>query len=103
MVTEPALCLLFNAKPVPVEFVLPPSPAGQPWRVAVDIARAPTRDISEPGGEPALREPVRYRMEHRSLVILTRGWMRGGGEKPGCGEFGSDKAGATCCDVRKRQ
>lgn len=66
---EPALCLLFNAERVEVEFVLP-LPSGQPWRVAVDTARVPPEDISASGEETLLEEPGRYRLENRSLVIL---------------------------------
>jgi isoamylase len=68
---DPALCLLFNAEPVEVEFVLPP--AGHPWRVAVETARVPPRDIYAPDDEPLLGEPGRYRLESRSLAILVGG------------------------------
>ena len=53
---EPALCLLFNAAPEKVEFVLPPPSGGHLWRVAVDTARASSQDISAPGHEPLLEE-----------------------------------------------
>lgn len=70
---EPALCLLFNAEPAAVEFVLQPPPAGHTWRVIVDTAQAPPRDIHVPGDEPVLDEQGRYRLENRSLAILLSG------------------------------
>lgn len=66
---EPALCLLFNAEPEAVEFVLPPS-AGRTWRALVDTAQAPPRDIHVPDEEPVLEDQGRYRLENRSLAIL---------------------------------
>ena len=69
----PALCLLFNAQPDQAAFMLPRAPAGLPWRIAVDTARASPQDISAPGEEPLLREQGRYRTENRSLVILISG------------------------------
>lgn len=68
---EPALCLLFNAEPKAVEFVLPPPPAGRTWRLAVDTAQAPPRDIHAPGDKLVFEEQGRYRVENRSLAILV--------------------------------
>ena len=70
---KPSVCLLFNAEPDEVEFVLRPHPTGRTWRVAVDTAQASLRDIDVPGDEPALEEQGRYRLENRSLAILFSG------------------------------
>jgi len=70
---EPVLCLLFNAEPEAVEFVLQPPPAGCTWRVAVDTARMPPQDIHASGDEPLLEEPGRYRLGSHSLAILLSG------------------------------
>ena len=70
--TEPTLCLLFNAEPAAMAFTLPPPPQ-QPWRIAVDTAQPPPRDIHAPGDEPPLAVPGHYRLENRAMAILLSG------------------------------
>jgi|GEM_PF-5396042 len=72
---ELGLCLLFNAEPEEVKFVLQPPLAGRRWRVTVDAAQAPSLDIHISGDESWLEDRESVCVENRSLAILVTGWM----------------------------
>jgi glycogen operon protein len=68
-----AICLLFNAGSDAVNFVLPASPLGNQWRLAVDTFGDTPHDFFAVGEESLLECPHTYRMSPRSSVILLAG------------------------------
>jgi pullulanase/glycogen debranching enzyme len=75
---EPDLFLLFNADDRSVEFSIPPLPAGNVWRLAVDTSRFAPDDLFDAGKEPAMQNRSDFRLEPRSSAILL---MDDGGAK----------------------
>ncbi len=67
---DPDLCILFNAGPEAMVFVLPTLPEDTRWHLAADTARPSPDDIQEPGNESPLDDPQHYRVDPRSSVIL---------------------------------
>lgn len=70
---SPALCMLFNAEIIEIEFELPPAPGNDMWWIAVDTANPVPYDICEQGHEMRLQTQDRYLAESRSMVILISG------------------------------
>jgi isoamylase len=68
---EPDLYLMFNADRRRISFSLPAPAGGTSWRVAVDTALQPPRDICAPGEERALAAAFAYLVESRSSVVLV--------------------------------
>ncbi len=68
------LYIMFNPGARAVEFALP-DPHQGPWKLAVDTAGEPGRDIFPPREEPRLRVR-RLRCAGRSVVVLVSGWNR---------------------------
>jgi glycogen operon protein len=64
------LYLMFNAGMEETDFVLPPLPPGNRWRLAVDTSRPAPQDLSAAGEEPLLDNSKTYHVEARSSVIL---------------------------------
>lgn len=62
--------LMFNAGEKKCTFVIPKSPGGNVWTVALDTAKPPPDDIPEPGTEPILRGVSKYDVHSRSMVVL---------------------------------
>lgn len=76
------LYLMFNAGTEAETFVLPVSPHGGNWRLAVDTFRPSPQDLFEAGEEIVLDNQQVYRVEARSSVILIarpQGLVRAGG------------------------
>jgi isoamylase len=68
--TEPDLFLLFNTDTNPVDFIIPVSPAGKIWRLAIDASRTAPDDLFDPGKEPSMQGQNTLRLEPRSSAIL---------------------------------
>ncbi|WP_348759583.1 glycogen debranching protein GlgX [Candidatus Methylocalor cossyra] len=66
----PELCLLFNAHPHPVSFVLPAPPQGCRWFKMVDTDAAPPFDVCQPGHGVPQQEPSLW-VQDRSMVVLV--------------------------------
>lgn len=70
-VIDDTMVILMTANPDPVEFRLPPTPAGERWAVLLDTSRP-----HEGPGARHYRGRARYQLEPRSMVVLahaTRG------------------------------
>jgi isoamylase len=65
------LYVILNAHREPLEFVIPSSPTGRPWRRAVDTALPSPEDALDLDQGPLIPLLHRYRVEARSLVILV--------------------------------
>ncbi|HET92195.1 MAG TPA: glycogen debranching enzyme GlgX [Chloroflexi bacterium] len=63
------LHVMLNAYWEPLEFALPPLPAGERWRRIVDTALDAPEDFREPGSAPVV-EGEAYRVEPRASVLL---------------------------------
>ena len=66
-----ALCLLFNAGNVEVDFHLPSPPPTARWRLAVDTFAETPHDLFPAGEELLLKYPQTYLVKPRSSVILV--------------------------------
>jgi glycogen operon protein len=55
----------------PLDFELPPPPAGTRWHAFADTAATPPNDAHAPGAEPPLGACDRIRVESRAVVILV--------------------------------
>ncbi len=66
-----ALCLLFNAGVLDVDFRLPPAPPGQRWGIAVDTAHPRPPHVREPGQERPVDPAGRCLLRGRSLIVLV--------------------------------
>jgi isoamylase len=64
------LCLLANAGEQPVEFRVPPSPDGMPWRYVLDTAAAAPDDIVA-GDAAAEVAGSKLKLAGHSLIVLT--------------------------------
>jgi glycogen operon protein len=64
------LYVALNAYWEPLEFELPPLPAGRAWTRLVDTGLAPPQDFSHPT-EALPGEPYTYLAQSRSVVVLT--------------------------------
>ncbi len=60
---------IINAHWEPLDFELPPPPAGTTWRQAVDTALDSPADLPDAGCEPGVKVP-RYQAAPRSVVVL---------------------------------
>jgi isoamylase len=68
-----ALFMAFNAGVGRASFVLPPSPIGGIWRVAIDTAAASPGDACRPGAGRVLRPGPGLEIDGRALVVLSAG------------------------------
>jgi isoamylase len=64
------LLMIFNADVNSAPFHLPPLPKALTWRLAVDTARAPPRDLFAEGEELMVDHSKPYRVEARSSAIF---------------------------------
>jgi glycogen operon protein len=67
----PPLCLLFNANPERVEFVLPAAPEGYSWRTAVDTGQPSPRDVIAAGERTPALAQERYGLAARAMAVLA--------------------------------
>jgi len=65
-----ALCLLFNAGNLELDFHLPSPPPTACWRLAVDTFAEAPHDLFPAGEELPLKYPKSYLVKPRSSVIL---------------------------------
>jgi len=65
-----ALCLLFNAGAVAVDFRLPPLLPGTQWYLSVNTFAETPHDLFAEGEEPLLLCPQSFLLESRSSAVL---------------------------------
>ena len=54
-----------------IDFRVPVSPSGRPWRRLIDTVQPSPRDIVELDAGPRVAEEERYRVAARSVVVLV--------------------------------
>jgi glycogen operon protein len=60
-----------NAYVNPLDFRIPASPSGRPWRRLVDTALASPDDVVQEGSGPPVPVLDRYRVQAHSTIILV--------------------------------
>ena len=68
---ERDLYIALNAFWEPLNFLIPASPTGRPWRRAVDTALPSPNDAVSPDEGPEIPALHSYRVEARSMLILV--------------------------------
>jgi glycogen operon protein len=68
---EPDLYVMANSQWDGHTFELPPPSPGRSWHRFIDTVLQPPNDIREEGHEPLVKDPTRYRLAPRTVVVLV--------------------------------
>jgi glycogen operon protein len=64
------LYIMFNSHKKELTFVIPPSPQGKKWHLAIDTGAESPADIFTLGGEPELQKLKKLKLKSLSAVVL---------------------------------
>jgi isoamylase len=67
------LFVIFNASPASRDYLIPESPSGRPWKVALDTSNPTPEDIFVKGTEPYVHGNAYFVKEHSTVVLVSEG------------------------------